>query len=526
MDGLPRFKDEPTEDGFKFSSGLSKIDDGYKINNTEICLSSNPPTSEREVQVKMESHHPTGPRGFRRNKPEYTASNERPSAESELPLSPAQPTVMITNLNTPTTLTQPSELNHNFGNVGIMNNQMALTYSNLHHLMGDNPMPVMVTEETQLGDNNAQMEYHHNSGAIKNPQSGYLIIPIGLGASSVQAAPTENFPVDRNYNSQLEMARQMGNTTGISKGQKKQLNALKRLGPCANCKDPTHQLAACMICNDEGYMDGCPICNSLDHQIYECRKFDSSNNSLYSYAKKKRENKPPIRLLDDHRNIANKKIIGRKKGRKAMQYGPWTAEFARNNRDSWKDPKNVDMRSKRKLSHLVDPAWNNPSKVPLQISIKDLHLVPNLHQKIQQFGLDPRSLISNTERFPVRQLHSLEMSQVSISAQTKSHDGHKTKKGEYGDLPKEETRNRQPLIQKSTNNYQVGGDLQGRLELQNNSERKEGSSIPGYNMGNAPNCKSIISSIATYIDLTADTSSCDRCKRDIGSWSSTCASRP
>ncbi|KAM0181117.1 hypothetical protein ACHAPF_001860 [Botrytis cinerea] len=345
MDGLPRIKDEPNDDSFSFSFKSRKLD--------RKSAPSNLSAFKNGMQAKLEQDLPTEHKDpvIFQGKHDGSASDEKFFVELK------------------------SRPKRNISTSGYNGPQTVSKHSDLQRMLVGSSGPVVVTENFMLLGNHPQIKGPHRSPAMNNQQSGYLIIPIGQLNHSVQMGSNQNYPVGSSREAQEEVNQQ----ADIKKPSKRSLNAFIRLGACANCHDPTHQLKDCMICNDEGYMDGCPICNSLDHQFYQCQKIGQHKNTFWNFAKVNRRNKPPLRLLEDHRNIwkTTKKSGKEKKGKKQMVCTPWTAEFARKNRNSWMDTKIVDMRSKRKLCRFEDPAWKAPRRVPLQISVKDMHLVKN-----------------------------------------------------------------------------------------------------------------------------------------------------
>ncbi|TEY39059.1 hypothetical protein BOTCAL_0469g00040 [Botryotinia calthae] len=454
MDGLPRIKDEPNDNSFSFSFKSPKLD--------RKSVPSNLSTLKNGMQAKLEQDLPTEPKDpvIFQGKHESSASDEKFSAESKVDLSLA---------NKPTTFSKQSRPKRNIGTSGCNVPQTVFTHSDLQRMLVGSLGPVVVTEKLLPLGNHPQMKGPHSSPAMNNQQSGYLIIPIGQLSPSVQMGSNQNCPVGSSKEAQEEVNQQ----ADIKKSSKRTLNAFIRLGACANYHDPTHQLKDCMICNDEGYMDGCPICNSLDHQFYQCQKIGQHKNTLWNFAKVYRKNKPPLRLLDDHRNIwkTAKKSGKEIKGKKQMACTPWTAEFARKNRNSWMDAKIVDMRSKRKLCRLEDPAWKDPRRVPLQISVKDMHLVKNLEQKLPKLKLHP-SLTAETKTggSPLQQSNAPRMAQGSRPNQTINHEydhdhNDKTNKDTVRVTRREDSRDRRPLIQKPGNSYLVGAGQQARSGL-------------------------------------------------------------
>ncbi|TGO50185.1 hypothetical protein BCON_0189g00090 [Botryotinia convoluta] len=448
MNRPPKINNESNGDSSPFSFQLRM--------NGRNSLPFRPSPLEFEMQSKREAEHHAeqGDSFIFQGDHKDTRSHERLSAEPQPSQSFAQP-AMHTNTSTPITPSQLAWLSQGIDMIGINDPQVQTTYSNLQTIMGNNPRLVMIT------GNDPRM--------MNNQQSGYLIIPIGQQDSSLKHDSTKIASMD------FDRSEQTGAHFDVAsyKTRKKELNAFDRLGPCANCKDPTHQLGVCMICNDEGYMDGCPICNSLDHQFYECEKQDRAKNTLWNYARKMRNNKPPLRLLQDHRNIEK---FG-KVTVKQESFSPWTAEFAKNNRDLWKNPRFFDSRSWKKVSKYRDPAWKHPEKVPLQISRKDMHLVKDLEGELKKLELHLRSLTENAEKSSVRQSFYPDMTQSFSTGQMENHN-RKTSKEEIRQIFKEIYQ--QPQIQRSGNSYQIGADQEIRSQIQDNSEEKERSSLPAY----------------------------------------------
>ncbi|KAF7541999.1 hypothetical protein G7Z17_g11821 [Cylindrodendrum hubeiense] len=67
-------------------------------------------------------------------------------------------------------------------------------------------------------------------------------------------------------------------------------------GPkCAKCGSSSHKLSWCLSCNEKGIMDGCPRCNTLEHEVKDCpviskmQPREQVNELLYG-----RANMPPF----------------------------------------------------------------------------------------------------------------------------------------------------------------------------------------------------------------------------------------
>lgn len=82
-------------------------------------------------------------------------------------------------------------------------------------------------------------------------------------------------------------------------------NESSNLVVCGNCRSNGHELQACAGPVDQyGYIDGCPLCNSVSHTLFECLKMgDISRDDLYNTLVFLRHGKPPIRSLVDFRTI-------------------------------------------------------------------------------------------------------------------------------------------------------------------------------------------------------------------------------
>jgi hypothetical protein len=72
---------------------------------------------------------------------------------------------------------------------------------------------------------------------------------------------------------------------------------------CGNCQGRNHQMRHCFDCADDGYMNGCQKCNTLNHEFIDCLARRQDGEEDYYFARIMRKNKPPIRLLRDVREV-------------------------------------------------------------------------------------------------------------------------------------------------------------------------------------------------------------------------------
>ncbi|KAF7955550.1 hypothetical protein EAE96_004476 [Botrytis aclada] len=166
---------------------------------------------------------------------------------------------------------------------------------------------------------------------------------------------------------------------------------------CVRCRSNAHLLKDCVDCNEEGYMEGCPKCNTLDHQLFEC-PIEFKRQEEYHYTRQCQRNRPPWRMRKDHRDI--RKLYNGLDVSEPDEI-PWTAEFLK--RNARKDiPR-----------HQIDPAWMDYDNVPTQIAEADRAFIPGFTvqwdwrrthltaprrpQQIPQIpGVDQRVIVSNT----------------------------------------------------------------------------------------------------------------------------------
>ncbi|PVH89088.1 hypothetical protein DL98DRAFT_579802 [Cadophora sp. DSE1049] len=142
---------------------------------------------------------------------------------------------------------------------------------------------------------------------------------------------------------------------------------------CGNCSEAGHSLADCTYNIDEyGYLNGCPRCNTLEHNYADCPAPKFSHDD-YFYLVTKRHGKPPLRCRWDFRLGYWKKFkeCVYKNDTTAMR--PQTAAFAKDRRNrgvvqAWNeivlDPiwyGRTDLTTNvGKMVHPLDKEWVNP----------------------------------------------------------------------------------------------------------------------------------------------------------------------
>ncbi|KAI9640170.1 hypothetical protein NHQ30_011407 [Ciborinia camelliae] len=139
---------------------------------------------------------------------------------------------------------------------------------------------------------------------------------------------------------------------------------------CPRCRSDNHALKNCTMCANDGFMDGCPKCNVLDHQYFNCPS-PIGKQDRYHFLRQCRRGRPPWRMNVDHRDI--RKITDGIDVSEPDEI-PWTAEFAK-------------MNIGKKLARIPDPAWHNYDNVPKQISEREGHLMPDF---VLKWAWDPQ----------------------------------------------------------------------------------------------------------------------------------------
>ncbi|KAF7861642.1 uncharacterized protein EAF02_010596 [Botrytis sinoallii] len=132
---------------------------------------------------------------------------------------------------------------------------------------------------------------------------------------------------------------------------------------CGNCGQSGHELKWCKgPVNKDGFIDGCPICNSTSHTYIQCSMAATNDSPLRAYLLRLRNNKPPLRYPKDFRNeeywqfelrlASNQKVEPRR---------PWSVEFSKQFQID--NPRYWESEAFHK-SVIVDPAWENKNSPP------------------------------------------------------------------------------------------------------------------------------------------------------------------
>lgn len=150
-----------------------------------------------------------------------------------------------------------------------------------------------------------------------------------------------------------------------ARGMPQQIPHMKEKIFCTRCSKDDHRLKDCVNCSHDGYMDGCPKCRTLDHHFFKCH-IASKPNGEYHFTRHCRRNRPPWRLMKDHRDC-RKTLDG--KDMSDPDDIPWTVEFSKRNINS------VLSRT------VVDPASQNYDSVPTQISEAQQYHIPGFSKQ-------------------------------------------------------------------------------------------------------------------------------------------------
>lgn len=97
---------------------------------------------------------------------------------------------------------------------------------------------------------------------------------------------------------------------------------------CGGCSSGTHTLEDCIQANEEGRVQGCPVCNTTDHSLDNCARF-----SMYPEKRKLdvlvgwRGNKPPFATNMSWFEMLQRGISENRVG--VPEHLPWTPAFAK-----------------------------------------------------------------------------------------------------------------------------------------------------------------------------------------------------
>lgn len=119
---------------------------------------------------------------------------------------------------------------------------------------------------------------------------------------------------------------------------------------CASCGITGHAVRHCVKQELDGFVHGCPRCNTREHAFDNCTY--QGCGDLY-FLVRLRDGQPPIRTEKDYRDI-----IGFEK----LSERPWTPEFSRKHLNHHKS---YDYTAKYfEKCQIPDPAWLDENKIP------------------------------------------------------------------------------------------------------------------------------------------------------------------
>ncbi|KAF5580050.1 uncharacterized protein FSUBG_13489 [Fusarium subglutinans] len=103
----------------------------------------------------------------------------------------------------------------------------------------------------------------------------------------------------------------------------------QRRAYCVGCKSNEHRLDRCLKAGADGYMKGCPYCDTMDHNANACRHPDLLNDKSEraKYFVKFRRNMPSFLNIKSWYDLVNKNVH-RSQLRENTEF-PWTPEFTK-----------------------------------------------------------------------------------------------------------------------------------------------------------------------------------------------------
>lgn len=124
---------------------------------------------------------------------------------------------------------------------------------------------------------------------------------------------------------------------------------------CGNCGELGHKLRTCMGPLDpNGFLRGCPHCNTRSHNLENCPSADLSKGStLVHYYINSRSNRPPLYCTRDFRDLT---LFG------STPFRPWTVQYSLENARHLVSHVYRAF-PKDEVTHL-DPAWDHPERIP------------------------------------------------------------------------------------------------------------------------------------------------------------------
>ncbi|KAF5553409.1 hypothetical protein FNAPI_6773 [Fusarium napiforme] len=156
--------------------------------------------------------------------------------------------------------------------------------------------------------------------------------------------------------------RDSGQRSGQDQGQTDDNSQRRPL--CVGCKSDKHTLAECLKASADGYMKGCPLCNTMDHNAGDCLHPALKNNKLLSvrYFTNNRRNMPSFLDIKAWYPLVSK-IIPQSDLRQDSQF-PWTPEFTKSIVGCIDDlQRKVEEKGLGEVKLPVDPTVNGWSAV-------------------------------------------------------------------------------------------------------------------------------------------------------------------
>ncbi|KAF5577686.1 hypothetical protein FPANT_10289 [Fusarium pseudoanthophilum] len=142
---------------------------------------------------------------------------------------------------------------------------------------------------------------------------------------------------------------------------------------CVGCKSDKHTLAECLKAGADGYMKGCPLCNTMEHNADNCPNPALKNNKLLSirYFINNRRNMPSFLNVEAWYPLVNKNIH-QSELRQDSQF-PWTPEFTKSIVGCLDD-----------LQHKVEKKGLGEVKLPVDPSVNGWSAVVAYHQSLER----------------------------------------------------------------------------------------------------------------------------------------------
>ncbi|KAF5708022.1 hypothetical protein FMUND_10795 [Fusarium mundagurra] len=170
---------------------------------------------------------------------------------------------------------------------------------------------------------------------------------------------------------QQAVQRESGQGSGQDQGQTDEDSQRRHL--CVGCKSEKHTLAECLKAGADGYMKGCPLCNTMEHNAGNCPHPALKNNKLLSirYFINNRRNMPSFLNIEAWYPLVNKNIH-HSDLRQDFQF-PWTPEFTKSIAGCIDD-----------LQRKVEEKGLGEAKLPVDPSVNGWPNVVAYHQSLER----------------------------------------------------------------------------------------------------------------------------------------------